>query len=46
MLVAVHDSGHDRVSVCACADDEEDHQEKGLEIEESGLGEFMLAMMS
>lgn len=45
MLVAVHDSGHDRVCIGACADDQEDHQEQGLEIEEGRLGTFVLEIL-
>ena len=38
VLVPVHIAGHDVVNVCACADEEEDDEEEGLEVEERGLG--------
>lgn len=34
VLVAIHDPGHHGVGVGACADDQEDHQEEGLEVEQ------------
>lgn len=36
-LVAIHDPGHDGVGVGAGADDQEDHQEEGLEVEQGRL---------
>lgn len=37
MLIAIHDTGHHRVCICARADDQEEDEEERLEVEESGL---------
>jgi len=37
VLVAIHDAGEDVVRVGACADEEEDDEEEGLEVEERRL---------
>ncbi len=37
VLVAIHDAGEDVVRVGACADEEEDDEEEGLEVEERCL---------
>lgn len=39
ILVAVHDPRHDGVSIGACANDEEDDHEEGLEVKERRLWE-------
>ncbi len=38
VLVPVHDAWEDVVGVCARADEQEDDEEEGLEVEEGGLG--------
>lgn len=37
ILVAVHDSGREVVDVCARANQEEEDEEEGSEVEEGGL---------
>lgn len=45
MLIAVHNSWHDGVSVSARTDDEQEHQEERLEVEERRL-ESLLAIVN
>lgn len=37
MLVAIHDTGHHRVGICARANGQEKNEEKRLKVEEGGL---------
>ena len=37
VFISVHITWHDIVDVCACANQEEDNKEEGLEVEERGL---------
>lgn len=37
MLIAIHDTGHHRVGICACANGQEEDEEERLEVEEGGL---------
>lgn len=37
MLIPVHNTWHDRMRVGTGADDEEEDEEEGLEVEEGGL---------
>lgn len=46
VLVAVHYPGHDRVRIGARADDQKDHQEQGLEVEEGRLGSLSVLLLS
>lgn len=39
VLVAVHDAGRDGVHVGARADEQQDDEQEGLEVEEGGLAE-------
>ena len=45
MLIAIHDTGHHRVSIRACANGQEEDEGEGLEIEESGLVKRRLAVL-
>jgi hypothetical protein len=38
ILVSVHDSGEELVDVCAGADEEEQDEQRGIEVEEGRLG--------
>ena len=44
-LIAVHDAGEERMHICRGADEQEDHQEERLEVEDSCLM-HMLASFS
>ncbi|KAF3405008.1 hypothetical protein DPV78_002195 [Talaromyces pinophilus] len=37
MLIAIHDTGHHRVGICARANSQEEDEEERLEVEEGGL---------
>lgn len=37
MLIAIHDTGHHRMGICARANGQEEDEEERLEVEEGGL---------